>query len=369
MEKTLLLVGGGHAHVYLINKIIKEKQKFKTILVSSSQYQFYSGMASGYIENIYSDTDINFDLKRLCKLGEIEFFEEKVVKIDPKNKNVTLKSGEKIEFDIASFDTGSELKIDNKYLDKEKIIGIKPLTNLKKIKEKLRNLNFEKIKILVIGAGAAGIELSLALKELEKQLNKKIEINILDRGDTLLSTFPKKVQDIVKEKIYQSSIVLHLNEEVEEIKDKQLITKKGLILDYDLILWAGGPTSNQIYKNSGMSVDSKGYMIVNHFLQNVDFEYIFGAGDCISIQNYSHIKKVGVYAIKEAPYLWKNILNYFNAKSLEAYIPQNEFLLIISLGNKKGVLSYKDIVLNGSLVWKLKNYIDKGFMKKFNTEF
>ncbi|MEG1977746.1 MAG: hypothetical protein RRZ91_02775, partial [Cetobacterium sp.] len=81
MKKILLLVGGGHAHVYLINKIIKEKQKFKTILVSSSQYQFYSGMASAYIENIYSDNDIIFDLKKLCKLGEIEFFEEKVIEI------------------------------------------------------------------------------------------------------------------------------------------------------------------------------------------------------------------------------------------------------------------------------------------------
>ncbi|MEG1581112.1 MAG: adenylyltransferase/cytidyltransferase family protein, partial [Bacteroidaceae bacterium] len=51
-----------------------------------------------------------------------------LVKIDPKNKNVTLKSGKKIDFDVVSFDTGSELKIDNKYLDKERIIGIKPLT-------------------------------------------------------------------------------------------------------------------------------------------------------------------------------------------------------------------------------------------------
>lgn len=369
MKKTLLLVGGGHAHVYLINKIIKEKQNFKTILVSSSQYQFYSGMASAYIENIYSDKDIIFDLKKLCKLGQIEFFEEKVVGIDPKNKNVILKSGKKIDFDVVSFDTGSELKIDNKYLNNERVIGIKPLTNLKKTKEKLRNLKLKEIKFLVIGGGAAGVELSFALKELEKQLNKKIKVHILDRGDTLLSTFPKKVQDAVNGKIDQSDIVLHLNEEVEEIKDTQLITKKGLILDYDLILWAGGPASNQMYKNSGMSVDEKGYMVVNQFLQNIDFEYIFGAGDCISIQNFSQIKKVGVYAIKEAPYLWRNILNYFACKSLESYIPQNEFLLIISLGNRKGVLSYKNIVLNGSLVWKLKNYIDKDFMKKFNNEF
>ncbi|MEG0069692.1 MAG: FAD-dependent oxidoreductase [Cetobacterium sp.] len=369
MKKILLLVGGGHAHVYLINKIIKEKQKFKTILVSSSQYQFYSGMASAYIENIYSDNDIIFDLKKLCKLGEIEFFEEKVIEIDPENKNVILKSGKKIDFDVVSFDTGSELKIDNKYLDKEKIIGIKPLTNLKKIKEKLGDLKLKEVRFLVIGAGAAGIELSLAIKELEKKMNKKIEVHIVDRSDMLLPTFPKKVQEVVKEKIYKSNVILHLNEEVKEIKDTQLITKKGLTLDYDLILWAGGPVSNQMYKDAGMSVDEKGYMVVNQFLQNIDFEYIFGAGDCISIQNFSQMKKVGVYAIKEAPYLWRNILNYFYCKSLESYTPQNEFLLIISLGNQKGILSYKKFVLNGSLAWKLKNYIDKGFMKKFNSEF
>ncbi|MEG3014574.1 MAG: FAD-dependent oxidoreductase, partial [Cetobacterium sp.] len=154
-------------------------------------------------------------------------------------------------------------------------------------------------------------------------MNKKIEVHIVDRSDMLLPTFPKKVQEVVKEKIYKSNVILHLNEEVKEIKDTQLITKKGLTLDYDLILWAGGPVSNQMYKDAGMSVDEKGYMVVNQFLQNIDFEYIFGAGDCISIQNFSQMKKVGVYAIKEAPYLWRNILNYFYCKSLESYTPQN----------------------------------------------
>ena len=195
-NKILLLVGGGHAHVYLLNKIIKEKQKFKTILISTNKYQFYSGMASAYIENIYSDEDICFDLKVLCKLGGIEFLEDKVVSIDPQKKLVILSSGQKVRFDVVSFDTGSELKIDEKNINHKNLIGIKPLTNLKEIKERLQNSSLDKIKVLVIGAGAAGIELSFGVKELVKQLSKVFEVHLVDRGKSILPTFPKKYKKL-----------------------------------------------------------------------------------------------------------------------------------------------------------------------------
>ncbi|WP_297596195.1 FAD-dependent oxidoreductase [uncultured Cetobacterium sp.] len=367
-NKILLLVGGGHAHVYLLNKIIKEKQKFKTILISTNKYQFYSGMASAYIENIYSDEDICFDLKVLCKLGGIEFLEDKVVSIDPQKKLVILSSGQKVRFDVVSFDTGSELKIDEKNINHKNLIGIKPLTNLKEIKERLQNSSLDKIKVLVIGAGAAGIELSFGVKELGKQLSKVFEVHLVDRGKSILPTFPKKIQEIVLKRLSENNISLYLNEEVESIETQRLVTKKKMILEYDIILWAGGPTSNPMYEKAAMSVDEKGYMIVNNFLQNIDYPYIFGAGDCVGIKNYSYIKKVGVYAIKEAPYLWNNIVNFFNKTPLKSYVPQKDFLLILSLGNKEGVLSYKGFVLKGYLIWKLKNYIDEGFMRKFKNK-
>jgi NADH dehydrogenase FAD-containing subunit len=59
MEKTkrLLLLGGGHAHVYLIKQFNSKKNKdLEVVLVTASQYQYYSGMAAGYLEGIYRKT-------------------------------------------------------------------------------------------------------------------------------------------------------------------------------------------------------------------------------------------------------------------------------------------------------------------------
>ena len=106
-------------------------------------------------------------------------------------------------------------------------------------------------------------------------------------------------------------------------------------------------------------------MMVNSCLQSVDHAFIFGAGDCISFSEFQYIKKVGVYPIREAPYLYNNILEFIKNDDLKEYIPQKSYLAIISAGNKKAIMLYKGIAIMGRLSWRLKDYIYGVFMRKF----
>lgn len=46
--KTLVLVGGGHAHLHCLEQINNDSQKdWRVKLISPSPYQYYSGMFSG----------------------------------------------------------------------------------------------------------------------------------------------------------------------------------------------------------------------------------------------------------------------------------------------------------------------------------
>lgn len=354
-EKTLILVGGGHAHVYLINNLIQKKAKFKTILISAKRYQYYSGMASAYLENIYSDDEIAFDLEKLSEMAGIKFYENKVISFDPKSKKVIIDSGEEIKFDVISFDTGSELLIPEKFKGIDNILGIKPLTNLKKIKKTLKESTKKDMKISILGGGAAGVETALALKELEKQIGKNLKIEILERGKDIFLGFDNWLREIAKQEINQKNISIVSNYEMVDTDDRK----------FDYMIWAGGPTSSPMYREAGLSVDEKGYMLLTPQLQSIDFPYIFGAGDCVNFEDYDYVKKVGVYAIREAPYLWENILDYMEGKNLKTFHPQKKYLLIISLGGRRAMLSYYGIKLKGRLVWRIKNFIDSSFMKKF----
>lgn len=371
-KKILLMVGGGHSHICLIKNIREERPDFKTILISEKRFQYYSGMASAYMENIYSDEEIAFDLEKLAKKAGVEFFQNRVIAIDSKEKKVTLDNGLEISFSIASFDTGSELLIPDEFQNCEEIIGIKPLSNLKKIKGVLKSDFRKDIKISILGGGAAGVEFALALKEFEKQIEKNFQVRILDKGTKILSTFDKWLQKNAEKEIEKKGITLFLGCEIAKIESNK-ITAKNIdnlekIIEFDYLIWAGGPSANIMYKKSGLSTDKKGYMLVNSQLQSLDYPYIFGAGDCVALKDYDYMKKVGVYAIREAPYLWKNILNYFNGTPLETFIPQKKNLLIISLGGKKAMLNYCGIKLKGKLCWRIKDVIDSSFMKKFQKQ-
>ncbi|MBW9155570.1 hypothetical protein [Clostridium tagluense] len=67
--KRSLLVGGGHTHIFLIKQFcLNAIPGFKVLLVSDSNYQYYSGMATGYLEGFYSLDEISFDLKKLIMI-------------------------------------------------------------------------------------------------------------------------------------------------------------------------------------------------------------------------------------------------------------------------------------------------------------
>ena len=55
-KTTIILVGGGHAHIqvmkYFLNNINKE-DNIKIKLISDNEYSFYSGMLPGSISNLY----------------------------------------------------------------------------------------------------------------------------------------------------------------------------------------------------------------------------------------------------------------------------------------------------------------------------
>ncbi|MDP2842345.1 MAG: hypothetical protein Q8O06_01725, partial [Acetobacterium sp.] len=110
-----------------------------------------------------------------------------------------------------------------------------------------------------------------------------------------------------------------------------------------------------------------GYLLVEPSLQAVGHPNIFGAGDCIAFKDYDYVKKAGVYAIREAPFLWQNLCNSLAGKPLVSYRPQKSYLAIINQGDRCGLLSYGGLVLKGRLVWRLKDRIDRRFMATYQA--
>ncbi|WP_246938717.1 hypothetical protein [Bacillus pinisoli] len=74
---------------------------------TTSPYQYYSGMFSGYTEGFYSIDQIRVDVRKFIHQPSVQFIDEKVIKIHAKEKFLICSNGQRIHFDVISFDIGS----------------------------------------------------------------------------------------------------------------------------------------------------------------------------------------------------------------------------------------------------------------------
>jgi NADH dehydrogenase FAD-containing subunit len=118
--------------------------------------------------------------------------------------------------------------------------------------------------------------------------------------------------------------------------------------------------------DSGLPTAVDGGLLVNSYLQSVAYPNIFGGGDCISLEGHS-LAKVGVYAVRENPLLYHNLLSALEGGKMMTFKPQKYFLLIFNMGDGQGIFWKKNWVWEGRLAFLLKDYIDRRFMRNFQV--
>jgi selenide,water dikinase len=70
--------------------------------------------------------------------------------------------------------------------------------------------------------------------------------------------------------------------------------------------------------------------------------------------------------VRQAPVLFDNIRAVISGGATRAYKPQKDYLKLISLGNKSALAEKFGMAWHGSLLWRLKNHIDRKFMRQFD---
>ncbi|KIL48565.1 FAD-dependent oxidoreductase [Jeotgalibacillus campisalis] len=359
--KTIVLAGGGHTHLSILNKLTQTIiQDIKWILISSDDYQYYSGMFSGYIEGLYSLEDIRIHLPDLAARANCEFHQGSVEEINPVEKTISV-NGQLFSYDLLSLDIGS-------HTTNPEISGLEHhQTRLKPAHEfpdHITELHLAR-RTAVIGGGVAACEMALSLAAWKRKYMRKYDQISLIYSGSLLEKHGEKAQQIMHRLMQENSIKLHEDERAKKITNNQIVTTNRTVIPFDQLLYLGGAQAPDVLRKSGLPVDEKGFLLVNGMLQSPDFPSIFGAGDCITMINHPQLAKNGVHAVRQGPVLWQNLLASLTKKPLTDYQPQKNSLAILSTGFQKGLLLWGNASFYGSLPWQLKNYIDRNFMKKY----
>lgn len=363
------MIGAGHAHLEVLRRLALEPhEELEVTVVSLEDRHFYSGMTPGYLAGTYSRDELAFDIPALARRAGVQYRKGRAAEFLPGERSVLLASGEKLSYDTISFNIGSLIAGG----DRPQVAAaerIKPLHRVDRLYEAIHALarapRTEPVRVSVVGAGAAGIEVACALAAVLDQAGRGRQVMIFDALEHILPGYPRSFQRRVKAALTTLAIDFHLNSWVEGVEGTAVSLADGSEVSSDLSVWLTGPSGGPLFTKSGLPTDARGFLLVDDHLRSLGDPKTFAVGDCATLASHPETPKAGVYAVRQAPVLWRNLLAASSGGPLSAYAPQPDFLSILNTCDGKALLRYKRFHTWSHWAWRLKDTIDRRFMRKY----
>jgi selenide,water dikinase len=373
--RDIVLVGGGHSHVAVLKRFgMKPEPGVRLTLVCRDTHTPYSGMLPGYIAGHYGYDDVHIDLSRLCELAGARFYRDEAVGLDRSAGRVLCRSRPAVPYDALSINIGSTPQLSTVPGADESAVPVKPIHRfdhrwqalLQRVQTEPRHTT-----IAVVGAGAGGVELTLAMQyrlrgELAAQGRDpdELEMHLFNAGPHILATHNARVRAWFEQTLADRGVVVHNDAMVEQVDGRRLRAANGETLEADEIVWVTQAGGAPWLAETGLDLDASGFIRVRETLQSVTDDKVFAAGDIATMDDHPRPKS-GVFAVRQGPPLANNLRRLVRGRRPRPFRPQRDWLALISTGDRYAVASRGRLGLAGAWVWRYKDWIDRRFMRKY----
>jgi len=370
MPKRLLLIGGGHSHVEVVRRWgLAPEPGVAVTLISPDRHTPYSGMLPGYIAGHYSHADCHIDLDAICAQAGVTRIGASVGAVEFAARIARCSHAPDQPFDVLSIDTGSTPVLAPIPGAERYGIAVKPVAQFLDLWAQLREAAGtapRPLQVVVVGAGAAGVEVVLAMQHRIAGDGGRATFTLIGDGPTILGVHPPGVQQRFMAILQHQGISVRLDTAVERVAAGSLLLRGGERLAFDEVIWVTGAAAPAWPRASGLQTDAAGFIAVDTHLQSLSHPGVFAAGDIASMQDTPRPKS-GVYAVRQGPPLTENLRRALRGDPLVEYHPQARALALISAGDRYAVASYGPFALSGAWVWRWKDRIDSAFMQRYRA--
>ena len=379
--RDLVLIGGGHSHVGVLKAFgMQPLPGVRITLICTDAHTPYSGMLPGYVAGHYDFDAVHLDLLRLCVFAGARFIQAEVTGIDRIHRKVQLRDRPALDYDVVSINTGSTPQTDTIAGAAEFAVCVKPIASFNQrwlaLLAQVRQGVGPK-RIAVVGAGAGGVELLLAMQHrLDAEVRSvnpgaaPIAFELFTSSATILPTHNTRVQHRFLALLKRRNVTVHCNARIDQVS-AQGVHQSGPEHSAakhwtaaDAVFWVTQAGGGAWLQGTGLACDAQGFVRVNAQLQSISDTRIFAAGDVASMEGLA-LEKAGVFAVRMGMPLARNLRKALLGKSLQSYRPQTRWLALISTGDRYAVASRGALDFAGTWVWRWKDWIDRRFMARF----
>lgn len=374
-SKHLVLVGGGHAHVFVLEAFARAPMPGVTVtLVTKEPMAPYSGMLPGFVAGHYALAECLIDVARLCRKAGVRLIEGAAIGIDRDARRLHLADGTSLPYDVLSLDVGITPDVDEIAGAAEHALLVKPVSTFapkwQAFVDRAQKAGGPR-DIVVVGGGAAGVELVLAARNRLTAAQSWPDRQsdpfryTLIAGAGILPSHPARAQRLARAALVENGISIIDDDTAVAITPTHIRLRSGRDIACETAIVSTKAKAPTWFASTGLARTAGGYLALRPTLQTLTDEDIFAAGDCATVIEHPR-PKAGVFAVRQGPVLAHHVRRHLQTGLLAPYIPQKDFLTLVSLGDKTAIASRGSLAAAGHWAWLLKDWIDRRFMARFN---
>lgn len=219
------------------------------------------------------------------------------------------------------------------------------------------------LEVVIVGAGATGVELAAELHNTTRELaaygldkidaDRDVKISLIEAGERILPALPPRMSLAVDVELRKLRVNVFTGERVVEVSEKGITTHSGRFIPAELVVWAAGIKAPDFLKDiDGLETNRINQLVVKQTLQTTYDENIFALGDCAACEWLGHEGNVpprAQAAHQQASLLVKSVKKRVAGN---AHLPEfhyRDYGSLVNLGKYSTVGSLMGAVSGGSM--------------------
>jgi NADH dehydrogenase len=369
-RKKIIIIGGGFAGIQFIDHL--DQNLFDVLLIDKVNHHQFQPLFYQVATSQIEPSSISFPLRKIFqnrKNTQIRMTE--VLSIEPEMNSITTAIGS-FDYDYLVIASGCKTNFfGNKNIEKY-AYGLKTTYDAIKIRNRILQ-NFENLlsvdesekeyllNIVIVGAGATGVELAGAFSEIKHNILPKdfplidfenLKIIVLEGGSHTLANMSEMAQKASEDYLKTLGVIVKTNVIVKDYDGKIVTLNNGESIKSKHVIWAAGVTGNIISGIDEKQIVNNRFKVDRYNLVQ-SYSNIYALGDIAYMETPLYPKghpQVANVAINQAKNLAKNFKFLLQKKPLRQYEYTN-LGVMATIGKNKAVVDLPFIKFKGYFAW------------------
>ena len=384
----IVIVGGGAGGLELATRLgdaLGRKKRARITLVDCTRTHLWKPLlhevAAGSMDLYEHDLDylaqarwhhFNFQLGRMDGLDRAR----RVIRLAPafdEDENEELIPRREIAYDTLVMAVGSRTNDFGTPGAREHAISLDTPADAEHFHRRLINaciranaqktpLRSDQLNLVIVGAGATGVELAAELHKTTRQLvaygferidpERDMRMTIVEAGPRILAALPERVANAAQALLTSLKVEVLTNERVTEIRADSVVTASGRVIPGELCVWAAGIKAPDFLKDlDGLESNRINQLVVEQTLQSTRDPNIFAIGDCACCPwpgDSPCVPARAQAAHQQATHLVRNFTRRIEGKPMQPYV-YHDFGSLVSFGEYSTVGNLMGKLFGGGL--------------------